>query len=383
MIYVADVSSTGSQHEQFNSAFIHILNSTTGQNSTTFFTDETHGAVVQKNGAGLKLENITIYNKRGGIKEFVRAYFQYKNLVEILKKVRKENNPGTLYVLLIHPFAHFLFKQFGSAGPDIAFVLHGELESIKFNKHFVNKIWGWFLKKALTKKRADVKYIILGESIYRNLVKVLPVFLSQPSIILDHPYPFTTNPAKSKVSSKIVFSSFGVATVSKNTQYIFDVALKIQQLNLLHLCKFNIIGQVYKNMTPYLNDAVDYKKNFAQFTRVELNPLMSESDFAVFYYDNANYSLCASGAFWDAINAEVPLLYVHNDYFDHYAAIVGDIGVAFDNPIELNEFIISIVKNSNIGNEYSHFLENIRSLKYDYMKRENLLKQLHPLAREV
>jgi hypothetical protein len=373
MRHIADISSVGVQHEQFNASFLQLLIGKS--DSVRFYGDPTHTSILKKNSLnGVTFTDIQIYSKRGGLKEFIRAYYQFRSLKYLLKTAEQEGS-NHLTVLLIHPFAHFLFKQFASANIEIFIVMHGELESLKFNKHFLNKIWGWFLKSALKKVNPNVGYIILGQSIYKNLIKVLPDFASQKSIVLDHPYPFKSSAHNTRKNAQIVFSSMGVATLAKNSQYFFEAAQNVKDAGL-NTSKFNVCGRIYKNMQEYLNDSVNFKAGFENLTREELNTLLAETDFAVFYYDNAHYSLCSSGSFWDAIDAEIPLLYVRNDYFDYYASIAGDLGVAFDSPKELNEYILHTAKTNALDPNYSHFVKNIRKLKYEYMSLENLSKQL-------
>ncbi|WP_439582736.1 hypothetical protein [Dyadobacter bucti] len=362
MIFIADISSVGIQHEQFNASFIHLLQQENPTEPITFFADSTHIEFQKNKLDNIQFEEINIYDRRGGLKEFIRAYLQFKSLKTIIRQLEAKNERH-LFVLLIHPFAHFLFKNFCKSNVRTTLVMHGELESLKFNKHFLNKIWGWFLKQAMQIHKTKVSYIILGESIYQNLIKVLPDFTGQTSVVIDHPYPFTDKAEKEITSQRIVFSSIGVATIHKYTQYLFEVAEQVMKTDFKNNCKFNICGRVYRDMEGHLNNYVHYKQDFGYYTREELDGLLDESSFAVFYYSNANYSLCASGAFWDAVNAELPFLYVHNDYFDYYSNAVGGIGMVFDTPAELNEYILKVARYGIDTEDYKRFRSNIKKLK--------------------
>lgn len=377
MIYAADIASTRSQHEQINISLLELLRHVVRNEEIMFISDKSHSEIIQNKVENLTFDHIEIYKGRGGLREFIRGYHQFKSLVKVADAA-KRNNASHLYVFLIHPFAHFLFKLLAKEPSiKVSIILHGELEAVKFNKHLVNKVWGFFLKQALTKYDPNINYILLGKSIYSNLLKVVPAFSKQKCTIMDHPYPFSLQKEKNRHNNQLTFSSIGVSTLAKNSQYLFKVAQQATDLGLNAYCKFNVCGRVYKNMVGYLNDSVNYKKDFAAFSREELNSLISESDYCIFYYENKHYSLCASGAFWDSINAEVPILYVHNDYFDYYTALVGDLGKAFQTPDELNDYIISLVQNRGEQDpRYFEYIENMKTLKYEYMKEENLLKQL-------
>jgi hypothetical protein len=369
MIYAADVSSIGIQHEQFNSAFLTLLQKTAPQYKIVFFADPSHMESQKAITDNIVFEEIEIFTKRGGIQEFRRAYHQYKSLSRIVSHL--ENIGGTqLFVLLVHPLAHFLFKLLNNSKVNTIIVMHGELEALKFNKHFINKIWGWFLKSTLSTQKSHVQYIILGKSIYQNLIKVLPVFKKQKASILDHPYPFDQFKERQIMARGMVtFCSIGVSTIHKYSHKFFEVAKRINESGNGHLCKFNVSGRVYRDMTDHLNEFVQYKKDFGYYTREELDNQLAESTFAVFYYDNTNYSLCASGAFWDAVNAELPLLYVENDYFKYYSKLCGGIGMAFETPEELNNYITKIVATGVDLKHYGVYLNNIKKLKSDQIQQ--------------
>ncbi|MCE6990963.1 hypothetical protein [Dyadobacter sp. CY323] len=375
MIYIVDVASAESQHEQFNISFVELLKLKYINDSLTFFCDPSHRSALQNRLSNIQFSDATIYKKRGGINEFIRAYLQFRHLSKIVQQAKKQN-VTQMYILLLHPFAHFLFKQFHTDQLNVRIVIHGELESVKFNKHFLNKIWGFFQTRALTIVKPNVQYILLGNSIYNNLMEVMPSFSQQSCIIMDHPYPFEPRKTVLPENNPIVFSSLGVATLSKNTQYLFKIASEASELGYGEVCKFNICGRVLKNMEDHLNGHVTYKEDFKILTREESNELINESSFAVFYYENAHYSLCPSGAFWDAVNAEIPLLYVRNDYFDYYAEIAGGIGVPFEDPESLNRYILSVIKSRALGEDYYKYVDNIRKLKYELMSSEKLLHQL-------
>ncbi|NIJ51564.1 hypothetical protein [Dyadobacter arcticus] len=380
MIYIADIASVGSQHEQFNISFTKLVELNNPGMELVYFSDASHSSILAGRLENVTFKDVDIYKNRGGFQEFIRGFCQYRDLSNIVRNA-DQIGAKTVYVLLLHPFGHLLFKLFTKHHANVRIVIHGELESVRFNKHFVNKIWGYFLTKAFALQKPVVQYIILGQSIFENLVKTVPSFKRQKAFILDHPYPFEEKPLKRPSEGKVVFSSLGVATLAKDSQYLFEVAGRAHQLGFAGNVKFNVCGKVYKNMEPYLNDFVHYKANHESLSRDEFDTLLCESDFAVFYYNNVHYSLCPSGAFWDAINAEIPLLFVKNDYFDYYAKIAGPIGVAFDNPQDLNEYILQLAtKNLQSNTDYPIYVANIRRVKYEHMNFANLSAQLKTIA---
>nr|WP_295926901.1 hypothetical protein [uncultured Dyadobacter sp.] len=373
MIYVSDSLSIGTQHEQFNSSFLTLLRQI--EPDITFYADKRHSDIIKPKVPGLTFENIELYSKRGGIKEFIRAYHQFRLTKKIIKDA-EANGVTKLIILLIHPLAHYLLRTFLDTKINIFIVTHGELESLKDNKRFFNKIWGYFLKRSLLSQRLKIQYIILGESIYNNLVGVLPAFKTQKKAILDHPYPFHEIRRDYASNQAITFSSLGVATLPKNSQYIFSIADRMSEMVNTARYRFYICGMVYKNMEKYFNEWVIYNRNLNPLSRSEVDQILSVTDFALLYYDNTHYSMCSSGSFWDAINAEIPILYVQNDYIDYYSSLVGGIGHRFESPEQLNDYIATSGRENLFDAQYHQFIDNVRKLKYQHMSYSNLVKQL-------
>jgi len=379
MIYVSDCSSVGVQHEQFNTSFLELLKKSNPE--IVFFGDHTHNAVLGAKTSGICFKDINVYNQRGGFKEFVRAFYQFRTTARLVETA-EANGVRQLFILLIHPLAHFLLKLVTRTRITVYIVTHGELESLKDNKSFFNKIWGWLLKKALTNRALPVHYIVLGKSIRDNLVQLLPAFKGQKTTVMDHPYPFRQIERQYGKNDQVSFSTLGVATLAKNSQYIFHIARQMASTPNGLTYQFYICGRVYKNMEIYLNEHVNYKHGFKPLTRQEVDNLLLDTDFAVFYYDNEHYSLCSSGSFWDAIDAEIPLLYVENDYINYYAGLVGGIGIPFENPEKLNEYIASSTRDSLFDARYYQYIHNIRILKYDIMSEDKLAHQLPEYVHE-
>lgn len=373
MIYVSDSLSIGTQHEQFNSSFLTLLRQI--EPDITFYADKRHNEIIQSKVPGLVLENIELYSKRGGVKEFIRAYHQFRLTKKIIKAA-EANGVSKFIILLIHPLAHYLLRKFAHTNINIFIATHGELESLKGNKRFFNKIWGYFLKRSLLSQRLKIQYIILGDSIYKNLIEVLPDFKKQKKVVIDHPYPFQEIKRDYATNQSITFSSLGVATLAKNSQYIFSLAERMSEMVDAAKYHFYVCGMVYKNMEKYFNEWVVYKKSLTPLSRSEVDQILSSTDFALLYYDNTHYSMCSSGSFWDAINAEIPLLYVRNDYIDYYSSLVGGIGRRFESPEQLNDYIATSGREKLFDTQYYQFIDNIRKLKYQHMSYSNLVKQL-------
>lgn len=382
MICIIDPSSIGVQHEQFNASFIQLLIYHEKEENFVIFAEASHVVYLKSKLVGhssrISYRPMRLYEERGGLKEFVRAYRQYKLVTKILSE-SKDWPVKRAYVLLLQPLAHFLLKRWGNPPFPLNVVMHGELESIKLNKHFTNRVWGYFLRKALSNRLDGLEYIVLGKPILSNIYKYLPKFDSKV-ILIDHPYPFSSREEPIRLLGRphrdpISLALFGVATIYKSSQFFFEIAQQVSQ-SVKPNITFKVLGRVYQDMKAYLNNAVSYKRINQSYTREELEQEMPNIHFSVFYYNNDDHSLCPSGSFWDSIDAEVPMLYVKNDYFDYYASLVGPLGMVFDNPQSLNTFIMEMNTKGIDITAYEFFVRNIRLLKYDRMTIPSISNQL-------
>ncbi|MDL1914022.1 MAG: glycosyltransferase family 4 protein [Bergeyella sp.] len=113
------------------------------------------------------------------------------------------------------------------------------------------------------------------------------------------------------------------------------------------------------------------KKN-TYLSRKEFNEGVEKLDFILFFYDNEQYRLTASGAIFDAIEHEKVIIAIRNDYFEEIFQKCGDLGFLCKDDTEVFEIV-----NKILGNEldYSHVYENIRRAKeiYDYRNQIILL----------
>jgi len=376
MIFATDFNSIGVQHEQFNISFLEILRLVYPDEPITFSGDESHINVIERgvpSGSRISFSKAAVYQQRGGFKEFIKAFKEYRLLKEMLRTA-EAGHSAIIFIFLINPFTHFLLKQFNAINTPVYIVCHGELETLKFNKTKLNKIWGMFLLKALKKIRSNVRYIILGESIYQNLIPIFPSIEKMRPVVIDHPYPFRNNdlPLKSKEEPSWTFALVGVVTIHKYSQYFYKIAREMKEGGGHENVQFLACGKVYADMAAYLNEFVISKEIGASYKRSELDERVRSSDFVVFYYDNTNYSLCSSGAFWDAVNAGKPILFVSNDYFRYYSDIVGEIGIEFNNAEELNNYIKDICDKGFDREKYNFFVRNISTLKSQYITNERI-----------
>lgn len=381
MIICIDPVSKNVQHEQFNISFIKLIQTAFPLEEIEFVGNSSHienlKSRIFSNEIRFRIFERLFNGKINNVNKIIQSIVEYRLLCGELEKALSNKDVNAVFILLINPLTHLLLKRNKNIKKSAIIILHGELESLKFNKTLLNKVWGYFLLKALKSKNKLYKHLILGQSIFENLVKIVPELKRYRQIVIDHPYPFSYKESiKYNSGGGLLFSICGVATIHKNSHFFFEVAKEVAAISKNKNIDFQVCGQVYADMNPFLNNSVQYKPVGQLLSREELIKMNRESDFFVFYYNNDNYSMCSSGAFWDAIDAEKPLLYLHNDYLDYYCNMVGPIGYVFSDIELLNKFIMSFSFSEVNVNEYDYFVSNIRTLKNRNMTTLNLSKKL-------
>lgn len=365
---IVDLNASGFMHEQFNASMLNIFAKVFKHSSIQFFAEKTHVEIISErliHFEHFSFQSIPIYRKQGGIHEILKGLRSYFILLKILIG-RKRSSQYPLILLYIHPLTLFLINCiFSGRKIHMWIVMHGELESLKLNKTKLNKIWGHLLRLALKNFQENQKYILLGESIRINLLRVLPFAGQLPTMVIDHPFPFREKVNSSDLSKSLIFCTVGVNTIHKSSHFFYTLASRIAILKLNAKCI--LAGKVYQDLSSHLNQFVESKKIGESYSRDEIYQNLSKSHFAIFYYDNTNYSLCASGAFWECVDAELPLIFVVNDYFMNYQEQAGGpIGYHFYHPEALNDFVIDLIRNGIDPIQFEEFRRNLSFLKRKY-----------------
>lgn len=272
------------------------------------------------------------------------------NLVYILTYA-KFKQAELIYFTSLSPTANLVatvLTKYIYTGRKIIITFHGELELIKPKEDKkINKWFGKLLIRAISLKNVNRKYLLLGESIKRNLLDY-QLIDERSLLVIEHPYIFDHENIKiSKVhGSPIIFGHLGVAKLSKNSQLFFKIASVFKEEIAAGLVKFKIIGLVLDEMKPFLHPDVEYASLNELISRADYNLQCQEIDYALFFYDNQAYELCSSGAVLDAITYGKPILSLNNSYFENIFSLVEQQpGFLFHNLQEFIQGVKNVVNN--------------------------------------
>jgi hypothetical protein len=362
MIVVLELNQAGESHVVVNSALLNIIGKIFNDR-LCFFSEKEHSYLVQQ--SFNDDANIECYPYKQ-IKNF--KFFLIKEIVSFFKLLQilfftGRKKVKLLFITSITPPSLFFLKLLLPLfGCKIIVTLHGELEFLRENKKGFWKCWGWILKVALRlRSKSDLKYLVFGGIIKSNLLQT--VKLNPDNIlVIDHPFIYNDISNKTVDTGNIKLGIVGVASVHKRSHKIFKIAEGFrEEITDSQVC-FEIVGRVLPNIHSYVNEYVRYSLKNDLIDRDSFENRVANLDYLLFFYDNDYYKLCSSGAFFDAVNFEKPILAIKNDFFCYYFNKLGNIGYLFDSETELSLKIKDILTDFP-AEEYSKQVNNLKNAK--------------------
>lgn len=335
------------------------------------------------------------------IKPFNNFMREYKLILSDLKialKVfhfAKKNKIDKIVFLYTTTFLLYYVKFLLPFYPNIKVfcMIHGELEKIDFNKYAQtfkqNKtimfLYALFLGLYIPlniKTSRRLKYLVYGESIKENAIKIIPS-LKDYIIAIPHPVLWETNIPRHEQNNKTIIAIPGILAPRKNQQYLQQLFSDISKNKDLHeKCLFKFSGRILAKdfYDKFLNSEFIDKSTFSpeRLSFEQRNRSISACDYTLYTYFNDSYKLIASGAFIDSINFEKPVIAIKNNYIEYYFNKYGDIGYLCNSYNELKETVFDIIKNNNID-KYNIQIQNIQKIK----KEENIYQISKILQKEL
>jgi hypothetical protein len=375
MIVVLELNQAGKSHVVVNSALLNIIGKIFNER-LCFFSEKEHSHLVQQSfNDDANIE----YYPYIQIKNF--KFFLIKEIVSFFKLLQilfftGRKKVKLLFITSITPPSLFFLKLLLPLfSCQIIVTLHGELEFLRENKKGFWKYWGKILKGALHfRSNNDLKYLVFGEIVKSNLLQTVEL---NPNAVLaiDHPFIYDDISNKTVDTGNIKLGIVGVASVHKRSHKIFQIAEGFrEEITNSQIC-FEIVGRVLPNIYSYTNEYVKYSLENDLINREGFENKIANLDYLLFFYDNDYYKLCSSGAFFDAVNFEKPILAIKNDFFCYYFNKLGNIGYLFDSEIELSLKIKDILTNFP-AKEYTNQVANLKKAK-QYLSLSSISESLY------
>ncbi len=366
---VIDTFSIDGFHEVFNASFLYvILNSTIGP--ITYVADQSAIKAIhellknderfQEAARRVRFKSKTLPKGLSFYAIFIRyLYGAFLNIFYMFKY----KDQRVIFPALNPIFSIFIKPILKISNIETYVVCHGELGYL-FSKFKTTSPLFWysslmepFFKGKLPK---NLKLIMLGESIVQNF-SVHYSHLVPNILAIHHPYIFKDFPTQSKINStstNICFGWVGVATAAKGFSFFNEIALCFYR-KYPHRFSAYLIGWHPFKIQDYPHINFSSQPNVF-LERSEFDSSVSNLDYILFLYDNEHYRYTASGAIFDAIQHEKPIIALRNDYFESIFKSCGPIGFLCDTKEEIFQ-VIEAVLNDEI--DVQQFFVNLKAAR--------------------
>lgn len=363
MIKIIESLKTGNEHVLVNAKMIEIFTSIF-KDSIKVYAEKKHVEILKKYNNNIEYKKIKVTGHgKGKVKSvihFLRSIFYNVSFLILSSKNDKiiylSTNPIGLIIMKI---VNYILKR------EVYMVCHSELEFlISENDKYLStiykkiaKIYRWSFNKV---EKDSIKYIVLGESIKRNLIKIVKKTDYKNLLVIDLPYEYNKMEEKIEKTKKIKLGCIGIASTAKGTEKIFEIAEVFKDKIIDNKINLSIIGKLTEDVKKFKNDYVEYLNDNVMLPREEYDNKIKELDYILYFYPKDSYKLIASGAFFDAIALEKPIIAIENDFFRYYFDRFGDIGYLCNNLEDMKKILYDIESKQD---EYSVYKNRIKEVK--------------------
>jgi putative glycosyltransferase len=254
--------------------------------------------------------------------------FNYNNLlaVRMMNIFNKIFHRKTL--IFCHGEMEFLIENRPSFGPFNRFTFY-------LGKCF-------FLNKKIRIEQ-NIKFVVLGDSILKNVKEILPLNISKSFITMDHSYFFKKDDIiKEKVikTENIKIGTVGLFYRLKGADDFCKLVSSINNKNI----EFSITGKILYDVRKLQELGVSLPENLGKdvIPRDILEKRIEDLDFILYLYPITSYKIMASGAILDALSFKRPIIALRNDYFSYIFEKFGEFGYLFDSLEDIINFLNQI-----------------------------------------
>lgn len=366
MILCSDFTVRGNQHIPFNQALLKIISQVYPNDTILFYGEKKHISILKEKKVSVNiLYKEKLFSSSGErFKIFLKEFLEIVSMFHFFLTM-KNDSCNLIIIFSIHPITHYVLKIVKHFYPNVNLfiVLHGELEYMKEKKKYNLKFFGSILKSALKLKcDKSTNYIVLGEVIKNNLLSIVHG-IEDHIYYIDHPYEYCEVKKNEPDFDHLRISTIGIATLRKNAHLMFKLGQNLNKRYGAERFSLGIIGILHKSVLPFVNRWIDYSESDKPLDMDFFENQIEKIDYAIFFYDDNCYELCASGAFFDAIKFEKPIIATRNAFFEHYFEKLGNIGYLCDNFEALEELVVRLSDEKPLD-EYIIQQENMRLAKH-------------------
>jgi hypothetical protein len=254
-------------------------------------------------------------------------------------------------VILIFPFnnlfslriVNFINKFYRR---NILIFCHGEMDELVTNTgkggflhRILTKLSHNFFLNAKNKISQGLYFSVLGDILKENIGTIICDEKVVKFISIDHPYLFKSMELHKRDTIKLKVATVGVLNKIKGFHSFVEFVNKMNA-HIRKSLDISVIGAIYEDVNLLKDLEIEVvSENNALLSRDEFNSRIKQLDYILFFYPRESYRITASGAIFDAICYEKPILALKNDYFEYVFKKFGSFGFLFE---DINEMIYKI-----------------------------------------
>lgn len=377
MIIVADFYRTGNEHVPVNAGLLYMTCNQFATSQIHFYGEQSHIYEIQNfwkantlfaHNLNFHVSNFKCGNSRGVAMVLKRIWNELTSIWKLSSKVKKEK-PEQFFFLSLSSVSGIFLKIFFSRKIPVIVTLHGDVEFIRLNNDFTRNFLGRCFRFSFRIKKRLCRYLVLDEVIKTNLLR--SGFLNDDELIaIPHPYIFKYQQKKIEYYEPFKIAHIGVASIEKQSFYLFRIAAKFNSAVLQKRLVFLLIGKNENIDKSEINEFVCGAESKGMLSRDDFEHRIAGIHYAIFFYNDI-YQLTGSGAILDAFNFEKPIIALRNELFSAIFERAGNIGFLCNDITEI-ESVVERILNGDINKTvYEKMQLNMK--KY---KEENSLEKI-------
>lgn len=361
MILTAELQMDEFAHLKINAGFIAALSCI--DSDIAFFGGVKQAANLKKELSGGKGGSFSVISVNNGyrysfrlIKEIV-SFFAVWKLCSLIRK----NQPELVFVFSASPLAKVLLNRFcRNFDTRVVIVCHGELEGLKAISGNPLKQSFW-TARFLRNHAENMHSLIMDERVYRNVCKYLNVKKISGCVQYHHPYVFKKNTCKKRIRKKPFKVCFtGTASKAKGAEKLYELADLLSEEIDFGLIELSFAGSISPEIRGLSNGLVAMNSDTRLISDEEYADRISRCDMIVFFYRDDQYSLTTSGALFDILDYERPVIALDSELIREFASCYGNIGIFEKDLAGIAASLRKIMKN-DAG--YESIMKNIVKAK--------------------
>lgn len=226
---------------------------------------------------------------------------------------------------------------------------HGEMEYLHssvdffgpFNRFIFKTGRNFFLNKNI-KIEKSIKFVVLGDSILKNVIDLLPDNFSDSFFSVDHPYIFSEKTENTQITNRLNIGTVGLFNKAKGADDFCKLCSLIHRNDI----QFSITGKILYDINILKRLGINLPSNEGKdvLPRKELEERIRKLDVILYLYNKESYKFIASGAIFDAINMNKPIVAIKNNYFSYIFEKFGTFGYLEDSVEQIAELLNNFEK---------------------------------------